>query len=90
MLNLVAKPEKAPVVRGEGVYMIHCNFVPLGLRIRARNAKDADRKLEWLLRRETKGRLLDFRIEDYEDTKGETDGQEESADAGTAADTVGS
>ena len=90
MINLVMRPSKEPVVSYEGVYYVDMDGKPLKLAVRAKNARAAEEKLRFVFNHELSGKRLDFRIEDYEDTKGETDGEEESADAGTAADTVGS
>ena len=61
------KPEKAPVVSHEGLYGVYMNGSPL-FRVRARNARHAEEKVAFLMRRETSGKVLDF---DLEQLKGE-------------------
>lgn len=78
MIRMVMRPQKAPVVKGEGLYLAEANGKPLCL-VRARNAPHAERKLMFCFRRELPGRTLDFRLEDYvneepdETEKGEAD-----------------
>ena len=65
MIQIVMKPEPAPVVRGEGLYRAVFNCEDLGLRIRAKNAHEAERKLMIVCRHELTNKLIDFRAEDY-------------------------
>ena len=69
MIQLVMKPEKAPVVSHEGLYGAYMNGNPL-FRVRARNARHAEEKVMFLMKRETSGKVLDF---DLEQLKGEGD-----------------
>ena len=45
MIQIVMKPDKAPIVKGEGLYRAVFNCEDLGFSIRAKNAREADRKL---------------------------------------------
>ena len=56
------KPEKAPVVSHEGLYGVYMNGNPL-FRVRARNARHAEEKVMFLMKRETSGKVLDFDLE---------------------------
>lgn len=67
MIQLVMKPEKAPVVDHEGLYGVYMNGNLL-FRVRARNARHAEEKVMFLMKRETSGKVLDF---DLERLKGE-------------------
>lgn len=56
---------KAPVVSGEGLYAAvlstdRSHYEDLGLKVRAKTALDAERKLLFCFRRELKGKTLDF------------------------------
>ena len=62
MIQLVMKPEKAPVVSHEGLYGVYMNGNLL-FRVRARNARHAEEKVMFLMKRETSGKVLDFNLE---------------------------
>lgn len=62
MIQLVMKPEKAPVVGHEGLYGVYMNGNLL-FRVRARNARHAEEKVMFLMKRETSGKVLDFSLE---------------------------
>lgn len=64
MIQIVMKPEKAPVVDREGLYAAFMNGNLL-LHVRARNARHAEEKLMFLMERETKGKTLDFNLEQF-------------------------
>lgn len=56
---------RAPVVSGEGLYAAvlstdRSHYEDLGLKVRAKTALDAERKLLFCFRRELKGKTLDF------------------------------
>lgn len=56
---------KARVVSGEGLYAVvlstdRSHYEDLGLKVRAKTALDAERKLLFCFRRELKGKTLDF------------------------------
>ena len=65
MIQIVMKPEPAPIVRGEGLYRAVFNCEDLGLHIRAKNAREAERKLMIVCRHELTNKLINFRAEDY-------------------------
>ena len=65
MIQMVMKPDKAPVVNHEGVYRAVFGGEDIGLRIRARNAREAERKLMIVFRHELTGKMIDFKPEDY-------------------------
>ena len=65
MIQIVMKPDKAPVVKGEGLYQAVFNCEDLGLRIRAKNAREAERKMMIVFRHELKNKSVDFKAEDY-------------------------
>ena len=65
MIQIVMKPDKAPIVKGEGLYQAVFNCEDLGLRIRAKNAREAERKLMIVCRHELTNKLINFRAEDY-------------------------
>lgn len=61
-VTVVMKPLKAPVVSGEGLYAAVFNGEQV-LRVRARNARHAEEKFMYLMRREASGKTLDFDLE---------------------------
>ena len=65
MIQIVFKPEKAPVVRGESLYRAVFNCEDLGLRVRAKNAREAARKTMIVFRHELTNTLINFRAEDH-------------------------
>ena len=89
MIQLVMKPEKAPVVNHEGLYSVRMNGEHL-MHIRARNAPHAERKLAYCFKRELSGKTLDFNLEAFteggllEDEDNEND--TETVGAGAASD----
>ena len=76
MIQLVMKPEKAPVVNKENLYSVRMNGEHL-MHVRARNAQHAEKKLAYCFKRELTGKTLDFNLEAF------TEGGilEDSADA---------
>lgn len=64
VIQLVMKPEKAPVVRHEGLYGMYMNGNLL-LHVRARNARHAEEKVMFLMEKETSGKVLDFDLERF-------------------------
>lgn len=64
MIQLVMKPEKAPVVNHEGLYGMYMNGNLL-LHVRARNARHAEEKVMFLMNREVQGKTLDFNLEQF-------------------------
>lgn len=73
MIRVVMKPVKAPVVNREGLYAALFGGKEL-FRVRARNAAHAERKLMFLMERETRGKTLDFNLE--EQLKGKDNGNQ--------------
>ena len=65
MIQIVMKPERAPIVRGESLYRAVFNCEDLGLRVRARNAREAERKTKIVFRHELTNKLINFRAEDH-------------------------
>lgn len=65
MIRIVMKPVKAPVVNREGLYAAVFNGREL-FHVRARNAPHAERKFLFLMERETRGKTLDFNLEQQE------------------------
>ena len=88
MIQLVMKPERAPIVKREGLYSVRMNGEHL-MHIRAKNAPHAERKLAWCFKRELSGKTLDFNLEAFteggllEDSENEND--TETAGAGAAS-----
>ena len=81
MIQIVFKPEKAPIVRGESLYRAVFNCEDLGLRVRAKNAREAERKLMVVFRHELACKTIDFRPEDYPTyDKEESNGEETRED----------
>ena len=77
MIQIVMKPDKAPIVKGEGLYQAVFNCEDLSLRIRAKNAHEAERKLMIVCRHELTNKLINFRAEDYPTyDKEESNGEE--------------
>lgn len=65
MIQMVMKPDKAPVVNREGLYRVLFSCEDIGFRVRARNAREAERKLMIVFRHELTGKMIDFKPEDY-------------------------
>ena len=65
MIRIVMKPDKAPIVNHEGLYRVVFNCEDLGLRVRARNAREAERKTMIVFRHELTNKLINFRAEDH-------------------------
>ena len=90
MIQMVMKPDKAPVVNHEGVYRALFGGEDIGLRIRARNAREAERKLMIAFRHELTNKTIDFRAEDYplydKEECGEDETEGDRPEGGRAAD----
>lgn len=67
MICLVMRPTKEPVVNYEGLYTVDMNCVPLGLKVRAKNAKAAEEKIMFCFNRELNGKTLDFDVEKFKE-----------------------
>ena len=82
MIQIVMKPDKAPVVNREGLYRAVFNCEELGFRVRARNAREAERKLMIVFRHELSDKLINFKAEDYPAyDKENSDGKETKEDS---------
>lgn len=69
MIRIVLKPvPKAPVVDREGLYDAVFNGQRM-FRVRARNARHAERKIMFLVEHETKNKVIDYDLERFQ--KGE-------------------
>lgn len=89
MIQIVFKPERAPVVHGESLYRAVFNCEDLGLRVRAKNAREAERKIMVVFRHELTYKTINFRPEDYPAyDKEKSDGKEteDHAEGGRAED----
>ena len=90
MIQIVMKPDKAPVVNHEGLYRAVFNCEDLGLRVRAKNAREAERKMMIIMRHELTGKLIDFNADDFpnyeRNENGKTEEGSEAAEGGGAAD----
>ena len=86
MIALVMRPVKgAPTVRYEGMYSVDMNGFPLGLTVRAKNAKAAEEKLRFLFARELNGKHVDFSIGGLKERWRDEDRKTETRpDAGSA------
>ena len=81
MIQIVMKPEKAQVVNRAGLYRAVFNCEELGFRIRAKNAREAERKLMIVFRHELTDKLINFKTEDYPAyDKENNDGEETKED----------
>lgn len=65
MIQIVFKPEPAPVIRGEGLYRAVFNQKEDIFLVRARNAAEAERKTMIVMRHELTGKLVDFDADDF-------------------------
>lgn len=71
MIQIVMKPDKAPVVNREGLYVALFNGRDLGLRVRALRASHAEAKLMETFERSVDDRkdngvfTIDFNLEEY-------------------------
>ena len=75
MTELVCKPTPGErIVKGRGLYSVFMNRVDLGLRIRAKNAGQADLMLQTCFQHELIGKMLDYDLEQFK--KGTSDGNE--------------
>ena len=90
MIQIVMKPERAPIVRGESLYRAVFNCEDLGLRVRAKNAREAERKMMIIMRHELTGKLIDFNADDFpnyeRNENGKTEEGSEAAEGGGAED----
>ena len=85
MIQIVMKPEPAPTVRGEGLYRAVFNCEDLGLRIRAKNAHEAERKMMIIMRHELTRKLIDFNADDFPNYERKEDNGKDEEGAAEAA-----
>ena len=83
MIQIVFKPERAPVVRGESLYRAVFNCEDLGLRVRAKNAREAERKMMIIMRHELTGKLIDFNADDFPSYERNENGKTEEGSEAT-------
>lgn len=87
MIQIVMKPDKAPVVNREGLYVALFNGRDVGLRVRALRASHAEAKLMATFERSVEDRkdngvfTIDFNLEEYLRRKDEDAGDNESGPA---------
>lgn len=90
MIQIVFKPEKAPVVKGEALYKAVFNQKEDIFLVRARNAAEAERKTMIVMRHELTRKLIDFNADDFpsyeRNENGKTEEGSEVAEGGGAAD----
>ena len=90
MIQIVFKPEPAPVIRGEGLYRAVFNQRENIFLVRAKNAAEAERKTMIVMRHELTGKLIDFNADDFpsyeRNENGKTEEGSEAAEGGGAAD----
>ena len=91
MTELVMKPEKAPVVRGLGLYRVYMNRKPIDLMFRARNAGEADTMLQYLLTEQTRGKTLTISPEllNAKECSNDSDKEEDAEKSGAETATTG-
>ena len=84
MIQIVMKPDKAPVVNHEGLYVALLNGRDIGLRVRALRASHAEAKLTATLEKSVEDRkdngvfTIDFDLEEWLRRK---DGEENANDS---------
>ena len=92
MIQIVMKPDKAPVVNREGLYVALFNGEDIGMRVRALRASHAEEKVMEMLRHsidKAGGRLLvDYNLEQWKERKSDK-AQEPAAEAGEAHEEAG-
>lgn len=89
MIQLVMKPEKAPVVNHEGLYSVRMNGEHL-MHIRAKNAQHAEKKLAYCFKRELSGKTVDFNLEAFTEGGLLEDGEtEQTEEKGNGSDNGG-
>lgn len=90
MIQIVMKPEPAPVIKGEGLYRAVFNQKEHIFLIRARNAAEAERKTMIVMRHELTGKLIDFNADDFpsyeRNENGKTEEGSEAPEGGEADD----
>lgn len=91
MIQIVFKPEKAPVVKGEALYRAVFNQKEDLFLVRARNAAEAERKTMIVFRHELTGKLIEFNADDFpsyeRNENGKTEEETEAPENAEADDT---
>ena len=96
MIQIVMKPDKAPVVNREGLYVALFNGRDVGLRVRALRASHAEAKLMETFERSVDDKkengvfTIDFNLEEYLQRKDkadecDNDGEQDGTGAGGSA-----
>ena len=73
MIQIVMKPDyDVKPVSGENLYKCLFNGEDVGLRVRGKRASHAEDKMMVIFREQLKGRTVDYDLEAYRKSKGET------------------
>lgn len=83
VLRFAPAKDKEPVVNGEGMYDTlvssdRSTYRPLGLKVRARTAADAEKKVLFVFCHELAGKTLDFDLGKFLEEKEAETGKEDS------------
>ena len=70
MIQIVFKPEKAPVVRGESLYRAVFNQKDTVFTVRAKNAAHAELKVLEAFKFNLTGKTIDYDVESWLQSKG--------------------
>lgn len=73
MIQIVMKPEKAPVVRGESLYRAVFNQKDTVFKVRAKNAAHAELKVLEAFKFNLAGKTIDYDVESWLQSKREED-----------------
>lgn len=70
MIQIVFKPEKAPIVRGESLYRAVFNQKDAVFTVRAKNAAHAELKVLEAFKFNLTGKTIDYDVESWLQSKG--------------------
>ena len=73
MIQIVFKPEKAPIVRGESLYRAVFNQKDMVFTVRAKNAAHAELKVLEAFKFNLTGKTIDYDVESWLQSKREND-----------------
>ena len=73
MIQIVFKPERAPVVRGESLYRAVFNQKDTVFKVRAKNAAHAELKVLEAFKFNLTGKTIDYDVESWLQSKREND-----------------
>lgn len=73
MIQIVFKPEKAPIVRGESLYRAVFNQKDTVFTVRAKNAAHAELKVLEAFKFNLTGKTIDYDVESWLQSKREND-----------------